>query len=83
MRKIFLRWLFGTSDITKYMDLLSDYLRCNIGYSNELKEHKKSIEQHNQTINESLENLYMIKKLLKICENHEIDVDKELEQIEV
>ena len=83
MRKIILRWLFGTDDIKSYMDLLSDYLRCNVSYSNELKAHKKYIEQHNETINESLENLYMIKKLLKICENHGIDIDKELEQVEV
>lgn len=83
MRKLILRWLFGTSDITKYTDLLSDYLRCNVDYSNELKAHKKSIEQHNKTIKECLENIYMIKKMLKIFEKYEIDVDKELEQIEL
>lgn len=76
MRKLILRWLFGTDDIKSYMDVLT-------GSIEEMEAHKKSIEQHNKTINESLETLHMIKKLLKICENHGIDIDKELEQIEV
>lgn len=76
MRKIILKWLFGTDDIKSYMDVLTDSIK-------EKKEHINSIKKHQETLDRSMENLDMIQKLLKICENHGIDVDKELEQVEV
>ena len=76
MRKIILRWLFGTDNIKSYMDVLTGSIK-------EMKEHTKSIEKHQETLNRSIVNLDMIQKLLKICENHGIDIDKELEQIKL
>lgn len=76
MRKLILRWLFGTDDIKSYMDVLTGSIK-------EMTEHTKSIKEHQETLNRSIENLNMIQKLLKICENHGIDIDKELEQIEL
>ena len=76
MKKLILRWLFGTDKIKEYTELL----RESIGYHEECK---KLINAHLATLNDSKERLNTIEKLIKICENHEIDVDKEIKQIEL
>lgn len=83
MRKLILKWLFGVDDIDKYVDLIADNveLRDNNIYIlseriNELKAHRKTIEEQLDILNDMI-------KLIKICENHGIDVDKEIKGVEL
>lgn len=75
MRERILWWLFGTDDIESYMKLL----RQRWDHVNEclelLDEHKKTLDRQEWALN-------MIEKLMKICENHGIDIDKEIEKLE-
>ena len=75
LRKLILRWLFGTDNIEVYTDLLSK----SIDY---VTKHQKSIEDHIKTLDSQKEDLINIKKLCLICEKHGIDVDKEIKQVE-
>ena len=76
MRKLILNWLFGIDNVEVYMDLLSKNI-------NHHKECLHFIDDHIKTLNEEKENLDIIRKLIRICENHGIDVDKEIKQIEL
>lgn len=76
MKKLILEWLFGTDDIKPYMELLRD----SIGHHAECIE---LIEDHKETLERSKENLHTILKLIKICENHGIDVDEEIKHVEL
>lgn len=76
MKKLILRWLFGTDKVKEYIQLLRESLEHH-------EECKKLIDDHIQTLNDSKERLNTILKLIKICENHGINVDKEIKQIEL
>lgn len=76
MRKLILCWLFGTDDIEYYMDLLYKNINHN-------REECSLINSHLKTLEEEKENLRIIRKLIKVCENNNIDVDKEIKQIEL
>lgn len=76
MKKLILYWLFGTDNVENYMDLLRESI-------NHHKECQHFINDHIKTLDEAKENLDTIRKLIKICENHGIDVDKEIKQIEL
>lgn len=74
MKKRILNWLFGTENVERYMELL-----CK-----SIDHHKKCedlINDHLKTLHEERENLDIIRKLIKVCENHGIDVDKEIRDI--
>ena len=76
MRKLVLNWLFGTDKVKEYVQLLRESLEHH-------EECKKLIDDHIQTLNDSKERLYTIQKLIKVCENHGIDADKEIKQIKL
>jgi hypothetical protein len=76
MRKLILYWLFGTENIDDYLELLFKDINHN-------KEVSDLIDDHLKTLRDEKEHLQTIKKLIRICENHDIDVDKEIKQIEL
>ena len=76
MRKLILNWLFGTDDIQDHLELL----RESRGYCQKLID---ETNEHIETIKRAKENINTILKLIKICENHGIDVDKEIKEIEL
>ena len=76
MRKLVLNWLFGTDKVKEYVQLLRESIEHH-------EECKKLIDDHIQTLNRSKENLNTIQKLIKVCENHGIDVDKEMKNIKI
>ena len=76
MRKMILRWLFGTDDIQSYIDSLCDNVVVRKAYIRE-------IEKHIETLNREGEDLELIRKLIVVCKNHDIDVDAELQKIEL
>lgn len=76
MRKLILRWLFGTDDIEHYFKLLN---RDN----KHLQESIDLIDGHLKTLAEEKENLDIIRKLVKVCENHGINADEEIKEIEL
>ena len=69
MRKLILYWLFGTDDIDDYLDLLRN---C-----------KRYCQKLIDTNNEHIETIKELIKLIKICKNHGIDVEKEIKEIEL
>lgn len=76
MKKLILNWLFGTDNVEKYMELLYK----NMNHTNECQD---LISAHLKTLKEEKENLEIIRKLIKICVNYGIDVDKEIKQVEL
>ena len=74
MRELILRWLFGTDKIKDYMQLLGESIEHH-------KECKELIDDHLETLDRNKENINTLLKVIKICENHGIDVDKEIEQL--
>lgn len=76
MRERILRWLFGTDDIEYYRDLLIK------NYEN-TQEQMRLLSDHLKTLARAKENIETILKLIKICENHGIDVDEEIKYIQL
>lgn len=76
MRKLILKWLFGTDNVERYAELLDKTIEYNAKYINQ-------IDAHLKTLKEDRENLDIIRKLIKVCENHGIDVDTEIKQIKL
>lgn len=83
MRKIFLKWLFGVNDVEKYMKLWDKYEDLSDKYVVEIKQHRDRIEAHLKTLDEFINILNDMRKLIKICEDHGIDVDKEIKEVEL
>ena len=75
MKKLILNWLFGTDNIKSYMQLLCESMDSKQKLIDE-------INYHLETLHEEKENLDIIRKLIKVCENHGIDADKEIKDIE-
>jgi len=76
MKKLILEWLFGTDNIKDYMDLLRD----NLHYIERLI---KANDNHIKTLERHKKDLITMRKLIKICENHGINVDEEIKHIEL
>lgn len=76
MRERILRWLFGTDDIKEYIDVL-------VESRDNTYEQMRLIDDHLKTLEKSKENIQTILKLIKICENHGIDVDEEIKHIQL
>lgn len=83
MRKLILNWLFGTDNVKRYMELLNKSLEHNHESIEHHKECLRLIDDHKATLDKSKQYLNDILKLIKICQNHGIDVDKEMKQIEL
>lgn len=76
MKKLILRWLFGTDDIEDYFKLLHK--------DNErIQDMMDLLDSHLETLAVEKENLDIIRKLIKICENHGINADEEIKNIEL
>ena len=76
MKNLILMWLFGTDDIKQYTELLYESKSYHTDYKN-------ALDSHLETLNEAKENLNIIRKLIKVCENHGINVDEEIKKIEL
>ena len=76
MRKLILNWLFGTDNVERYFELLVKSI-------NHEDECLRFINDHLQTLEREKQHLEIIRKLIRVCENHEIDVDKEITQLEL
>lgn len=76
MRKLILKWLFGTDDIKEYMELLRESLH----HTSECLE---LLDDHKKTLNRNKWALETPQKTLIICKNHEIDVNKEIKHIQL
>ena len=74
MKKLILNWLFGTENVKRYMELLERAIDHEKICIDLIDDHKKSLEESKTYLDDIL-------KLIKICENHGIDVDKELKKI--
>lgn len=76
MRERILKWLFGTHNIDDYFDLL-------VKNRDNFAKQMKLIDDHLKTLERSKENVETVLKLIKICENHGIDVDEEIKHIQL
>lgn len=76
MKKLILNWLFGTDDIKRYMELLEESFHHHEKYKELMEVNLKSLKEHRESLEDVL-------KLIKICENHGIDVDKEMKNIKI
>ena len=76
MKKLILNWLFGIDNVDSYMKLMLENVDCRQAYIDEMTYHLK-------TLHEERENLDIIRKLIKVCENHGIDADKEIKDIKL
>lgn len=76
MRERILWWLFGTTDIDSYMELLRKR-------QDHLNENLKLLDEHGKTIDRATWAINTIEKLMKICEKHGINVDEEIKLIEM
>lgn len=83
MRKLILMWLFGTNDIKDYLELLVETREYVQKCLETNKKHVETIHEHLDTLKEERENLDVIRKLIKVCENHGIDVDEEIKHVEL
>lgn len=76
MRNRILKWLFGTDNIETYMRVLEISIDTTEKY-------QKSLDAHLETLNNEREDIALARKLLIICENHGIDVDKEIKEVKL
>jgi hypothetical protein len=76
-------WLFGTNDIKDYLELLVETREYVQKCLETNKKHVETIHEHLDTLKEERENLDVIRKLIKVCENHGIDVDEEIKHVEL
>lgn len=76
MKRLILNWLFGIDNVDEYMNLLSK----NIKHGEECV---GLIDRHIKTLESQQEDLNNIRKLIKICDNHGINVDEEIKQIKL
>ena len=74
LRKWFLKWLFDTDDIKYYYELTNENHLLHRRLINILDHSAKTHRQY-------VEDLNMLRKLIKICKNHHIDVENEIEDI--
>ena len=76
IKKRILMWLFNTDNMEEYFALLHEV-------QNERENHINALNRHIETLHRLQDNLNIEIKLIKICENHGIDVDKELKEVEL
>lgn len=76
MRKRILKWLFGTDDIKEYIGLLVESRDDSV-------EKIRLIDEHIETLKKLKEEIQIAMKLIKICQNHGIDVDEEIKHIQL
>lgn len=74
LRRKVLMWLFETEDVEKYFHIFSKYV-------DEIKEHRDTIERHLNTTKEQLDTLRLLRKVITVCQNHSIDIDKEVAEL--
>lgn len=83
MKKLILRWLFGTDDIDDYLSLLVDAKNHSQEKIRLIDDHIKTLEDHQEALARNKDYVTMILKLIKICEIHGIDVDVKIKGIQV
>ena len=82
-RKLVLEWLFGTDDIDRYIQLLRENMNhCEDGIKH-AHECIDLIQDHRQTLAKHKEDIDIMRKLIRICENHGIDIDEEIKNIKL
>ena len=81
MKKLILQWLFGTTHIDSYMELLREnrkHLTNALEHTNECLE---LIREHRETIDRAEWFIEIANDLIKVCEKHGIDIDEEVRLI--
>lgn len=76
MKKLILNWLFGTDNVKEYIELLNE--SCNY-----YEQCIDSINKHLETLEKAKKDLDIMRKLIKICKNHGINIDEEIKHIEL
>lgn len=76
MKKLILQWLFGVDNIDNYLEVLTRNRK-------QIEETIKQIESHIKTLDEEKEHITIIRKLIRVCENHGIDVDEEIKKVTI
>lgn len=76
MKKIILRWLFGTDD-------LEDYCKLLLKDNERIEQQIDLIDSYLETLAIEKENLDIIRKLIKVCENHGINANEEIKKIKL
>lgn len=79
MRKLILKWLLGNVEIKTYWDLFQENIKIREEHIKTLEEHIKALNKHQQTLELAQESVSILERLLKVCKEHGIDVDEELE----
>lgn len=74
LRRKVLMWLFETEDVEKYFHIFSKYV-------DEVKEHRDTIQGHLNTMEDHLNTLRLLRKVITVCQNHSIDIDKEVAEL--
>lgn len=74
MKKLILKWLFGTDNIERYTEVIRNGMDAN-------ERCIKSFNSHIETLKEHRKDIDNIRKLIRICENHGINVDEEIKHI--
>ena len=83
MKKLILEWLFGVDNVDSYMKLLRDNMdHCEDGIKH-AAECIELIREHRETLQRYQEDIDIMRKLVRICENHGIDVDEEIKHIQL
>ena len=82
MRKLILRLLFG-ANVDEYTELLKRFIDYTEKYSCELDDHQKTINKNLEDLESHRETLNTVKKLIAVCKNHGIDVDKEIREVKL
>ena len=65
MKKLILKWLFGTDDIKRYTEVIGNAMDAN-------ERCIKNFNSHIETLNEYRKDIDTMRKLIRICENHGI-----------
>jgi hypothetical protein len=83
MKKLILWWLFGTDDIDDYLDLLVNAKNHTQEKIRLIDDHIETLKRNKEALERNKEYTKIILKLIKVCENHGINVDTEIKSIQV
>ena len=75
IRKRLLNWLLGTDNVQKYTQLLDMAMSLS-------NERINLVNDHINTLNREKDTLETMKKMIKVYENHGINIDKEIKEVE-
>ena len=75
MRKLVLRWLFGTEKVEDYLKVLSRAYDINNERASLIREHIETLEREKEALDIAL-------RLIEVCKNHGVPFDEAFKQTE-